>query len=176
MDAAFSAEEPVSVLAGGLEGCRLDSGLLPRAGFEQFDLKAAALGPAHHHPQDHLSPILSVRTAGAGVDCYERVAGVIVASEETLLLKCREPALDVAELAFELASQGWILIDELQHRRQVVAVARQLLPSLEAARNSRVLGADSGRLILIVPEAGCPHLRFQIGDPASQFGGVEEAG
>ena len=51
----------------------------PAAGLQQLDLEAAALGPAHHHPQDHLGPVLGVGAARAGVDGHERVAGVVLA-------------------------------------------------------------------------------------------------
>ena len=95
MDAALGAKKPVSVLARGFEGCRLDPCLLARAGLQQFDFKATALSPAHHHPQDHLGPVLSIGAASAGVDRYERVAGVVVTGEEALFLERRQPPLNV---------------------------------------------------------------------------------
>ena len=98
MHAVLGAEQAVGVLALGAEGRRLDAGLLPRADLEQLDREAAALGPAHHHPQHHLGPVLGVGAAGAGVDRDERVAGVVRAGEEPLLLERREAPLDVGEL------------------------------------------------------------------------------
>ena len=78
--------EAVGVVAGDAEGRGLDARLLARARLQQLDLEAAPLGPAHLHPQHHLRPVLRVGAARAGVDGHERVAGVVVAGEQPLLL------------------------------------------------------------------------------------------
>ena len=97
--------EAVGVVAGDAERCRLDAGLLPGAGLEQLDLEAAPLGPAHLHPQHHLGPVLGVGAARAGVDGHERVARVVVAGEQPLLLGAEQARLDGRDRLLELGGE-----------------------------------------------------------------------
>src|SRR5829696_837023 len=92
MDAALGLQDPVRVLAVNREGRRLQSGLLPSAGLEHLRAETAPLGPAQVHPQQHLRPILGIGAARACVDRDERVAGVVLAAEERVLLEAVELA------------------------------------------------------------------------------------
>ena len=86
---ALGLEDPVGVLAADDHRRGLQAGLLPRARLEHLGLEAAALGPALVHPQQHLGPVLRVRAAAAGLDRDDRVAGVVLAVEERVLLEAR---------------------------------------------------------------------------------------
>ena len=132
--ALLGGVEPVGVLALRAEGRRLDAGLLPRARLQQLGLEAAALGPAHHHPQHHLRPVLGVGAARAGVDGHERVAGVVVAGEEPLLLEGGEPLLDGLERLVELLGELRVLLGELDEPVEVGGVG------LERRGRSRACG------------------------------------
>ena len=46
---------------------------------------------------------------------------------------------------------------------RVVVLAAQALVTLEPPLDSRVLGGDLGRGLLVVPEAGLAHLRLELG-------------
>jgi hypothetical protein len=129
--ALLGGEEPVGVVAGRAEGRRLDAGLLPRAGLQQLHAEAPSLGPAHEHAQDHLGPVLGVRAARAGVDGDERVARVVGAGEQALLLERLQPLLDPGELGVELSRQVGVLLGQLGEVREVGHVAVQRAVGLE---------------------------------------------
>ena len=160
--ALLGGVEAVGVLALGAEGRRLDAGLLPRARLEQLDLEAAPLGPAHHHAQDHLGPVLGVGAAGAGVDGHERVAGVVAAGEQALLLERREALLDGGERLLELGGELRVLVGELDEPLEVLDVARELLVRARAAALARACSAPTlpGGL-RVVPEARLAHLALE---------------
>ena len=153
--------EAVGVLALGAEGGGLDPGLLPRARLEQLDAEAAPLGPAHQHPQHHLGPVLGVGAAGAGVDGHERVAGVVGAGEQPLLLERREPLLDGVERLLDLGGELGVLLGELDQPFEVVDVAGELLVRGQPPRLARVLGADAPGGLRVVPEARLAHLALE---------------
>ncbi len=131
MNTALGAEQAVGVFTGGAEGCRLDAGLIAGTGRQQLDRKTTLLSPAHQHPQDHLGPVLGIGATGASDDRHERVTGVVVASKEPLLFECCQAPLNVAQLAVKLVGKRGVLLGQLQHRRQIVGVAGQLLPAFK---------------------------------------------
>ena len=90
VDATLGLEDPVDVLAAHGERGRLEACLLAGARLEQVGLEAAAFGPAQVHAEENLGPVLSVGPAGAGVDRDERVACVVLAREERVLLEAVE--------------------------------------------------------------------------------------
>ena len=146
--------QAVGVLARGAEGRGLDAGLLPRAHLEQLDLEAAPLGPAHLHAQHHLRPVLGVGAAGARVHGHERVARVVAAGEQALLLELGEALLDGRELLLEALGQLRVLLGELGEALEVLGVGLQRAERLEAALQARVLGAG-----LRAPGRGRPRTR-----------------
>ena len=123
MDALLGVEQAVGVLARRAEGGGLDAGLLPRRRLEQLDVEAAPLGPAHHHAQDHLGPVLGVGAARAGVDGHERVAAVVAAREQALLLELLQALLHAEDLLLELARHLGVLLGQLGQRLEVLDVA-----------------------------------------------------
>ena len=146
VDALLGAVEAVGVLAADAEGGRLDPGLLARAGLEQLDLEAALLGPAHLHPQHHLGPVLGVGAAGAGVDRDDRVARVVGAGEEALLLEREQALLDRVELRRRArAASSSSSSRKLDERLEVLDVGGDAAEGLESARQARVLGAELRR-------------------------------
>ena len=84
-------------------------------------------------------------------------------------------ALDAVELLVDLVGERLVLVGELDQRLEVVDVALELLPGLEPARGARVLGADLGGVLLVVPEAGRAHVALELGDAPREPLGVEEA-
>ena len=115
-------------------------------------LEAALLGPAHLHPQHHLGPVLRVGAAGAGVDRDERVAGVVGAGEQPLLLEREQPLLDRGQRAVELARELLVLLRQLDQRLEVLDVGLDAAEGLEPPRHARVLGADLRRRLGVIPE------------------------
>ena len=97
------------------------------------------------HPQHHLGPVLGVGAARAGVDGHERVAGVVVAGEQALLLERGQARLDRGERLLELGGELRVLLGELDEPVEVLGVGLQLRERVEPALRARVLGADLGR-------------------------------
>ena len=125
------------------------------------------------HAQHHLGPVLGVGPAGAGVDRHERVAGVVAAGEQPLLLERRQPRLDRRERLLELGRQLRVLLGHLDQPVEVLDVARQRLVGLQPARRARVLGADLAGGLRVVPEAGLAHLGLERSDALPQRSGVK---
>ena len=87
VDAALGLERPIGVFALDGERRGLEAGFLPRARLEQLRLEAAVGRPAQVHAQQDLGPVLRVGAARAADDGHDRVAGVVLAVEERLLLR-----------------------------------------------------------------------------------------
>ena len=88
--AALRPEDPVGVLALDGEGCGLEAGFFAGARLDDLGLEAAVVGPALVHAQEHLGEVLRVRAADVGLQRHDRVAGVVLAAEERLLLQAFE--------------------------------------------------------------------------------------
>jgi hypothetical protein len=172
--ALLRAEEAVGVLARRAERRGLDAGLLPRAGLEQVDLEAALLGPAHLHPQHHLRPVLGVRAARAGVDGDERVAAVVLAREQALLLELDEALLEGRELVVELGRDVGVLGEQLGERVELLDPRLEVAERLHPPRDRLVLHPEPGRLALVVVEAGVGHLLLEVGDARLELLGLQE--
>ena len=121
-------------------------------------VEAALLGPPHLHSQHHLRPVLGVGPAGARVDRHQRVAGVVPAGEQPLLLELVEALLYGPDLVLELAGDVRVLLGQLGERLEVLDVPLELTVHRQPLAGARVLGPDLRRSLLVVPEAGLPHL------------------
>ena len=128
---------------GGTEGRGLDARLLPRADLEQLDVEAAPLGPAHLHAQDHLGPVLGVGAAGAGVDGDERVARVVVAGEQPLLLERAQPRLDGRDRLLELVGELRVLVGELGEPLEILGVGPRASVKSSSRRCVRACSAPT---------------------------------
>ncbi len=108
------------------------------------------------------------------VDRDERVAGVVGAGEQALLLERRRAGpRPVVELLGDLVVQRRVLLGELEHRLEVADVAGERLPGVQATRGAGVLGGDLRGLLLVVPEAGRAHPPLELGHRAGQAIGIE---
>ena len=173
VDALLAGVQAVRVLALDQEGGGLDPRLLPRRDLQQLDLEAALLGPSHLHPQQHLGPVLSVGPPRPGVDRDERVARVVAAGEEALLLELLQALLNAADLVLELARDLGVLLGELGERLEVLDVTLQVAVQRQPLARARVLGPDLRRPLLVIPEAGLPHLVLERLNALAQLGWVK---
>ena len=163
--AAFGLEDPVRVLALDGERRGLDPVLLARADVEHLGLEAALRGPAQVHAQQDLRPVLRVGAARVGLDRDDRVAAVVLAAEERVLLQALELAVERRDRGPDLAGEA------LVHREQlarVVELAAQPVVALEPLRDPGVLRGDRGRALLVVPESRLPELLLELGEPRPQ--------
>src|SRR5438270_8430157 len=102
VDAALGLEHSVGVLTLDGERGGLEARLLARARLDELGLEAAVGGPAQVHAEQDLGPVLCVRAAGAGVDRDDRVAGVVLAVEERVLLEPLELAAERDDRGLDL--------------------------------------------------------------------------
>ena len=91
----------------------LEARLLARARLDELRLEAAVGRPAQVHAQEHLGPVLRVGAAGAGRDRHNRVAGVVLAVEQRLLLQARELGPDGRDLLGDLGLELGLELEQL---------------------------------------------------------------
>jgi hypothetical protein len=84
VDACLGREQPVGVLALDAERRALYARLLTLLVLDDLGLEAAPLGPLQVHLEQHLGPVLRLRSARAGVDGADGIAGVVLAGEHHL--------------------------------------------------------------------------------------------
>ena len=77
MDAGFRRKIAIGVLADHVKRNRLDSGFFTVLIIEHLRLEAILLGPSQIHPHEHLSPVLCLGSAGAGMDIDDSVELVV---------------------------------------------------------------------------------------------------
>ena len=105
VDAVFTLQESVGVLALDHNVRGLQPGLVPFQIVQDLIGEAVALGPAGVHPVEHLAPVLGLGAAGTGMEAHQGVVPVVVAGEQGL-----QPA------AFHFPGQGLeALLQLLQH-------------------------------------------------------------
>jgi midasin (ATPase involved in ribosome maturation) len=98
MNAGFSLEVPVGIIAFDRESNAFDAGLFTRLIFKDLFPIAAAITPANIHAQKNLRPVLRFRTTGAWVKTDNRVTAVIRITEQLSQLGLRDFARYFGEL------------------------------------------------------------------------------
>ena len=166
MDSALGLQRAVCVLALDGDRRRLQAGLLSRARLDRLGLEATIGGPAQVHAQEHLRPVLSVRAPGSRVDLEHRIASVVLAVEERVLLQASEFGLERGDQLRDLV----LVFAELEQLARVRVLALQALVALELAGKTCVLGGDARRTGLVVPEPGSSHRLLEL-CPGAGLGG-----
>ena len=101
------------------------------------------------------------------MDRDDRVAGVVVTSEQRVLLETLELTPQGGDTSLELGELG-VAGRELEKLAQVARLALEALVALDPASQTRVIGRDPRRGLLVVPETGRGHRRLELGDPRLQ--------
>ncbi len=158
MHAALGLQRAVRVLALDRHRGRLEARLLARARLDRLGLEAAVGGPAQVQPQEHVGPVLGVRSTRARVDLEDGVARVVLAVEQRVLLQTTELALERRDELRDLL----LVLAEREQLRRVLELALEPLVALELADEPRVLGGDASRTRLVVPEPGSPHRLLEL--------------
>ena len=125
-------------------------------------LEAAVGRPAEVHAEEHLGPVLRVGAARPGRDRDDRVAGVVLAVEERLLLQAGELGADRRDLLGDLRLERGVELEEL---RRVVDLAAQRARSGRACAETRECSVEVRAAVgLVVPEPGAPMLGLELGE------------
>ena len=152
---ALCAQDAVRVLTLNRERGGLEPGLLAGTRLDHPGLEAAVLGPALVHAQEHLGEVLRVGAADVGLQRHDSVTGVVVAREQCFLLEQVELFLERDDRFGDLGLHAAVHREELA---RVLVLAEELVVTVELALHARMLGRDLRGPLLVVPEAGRPHL------------------
>src|SRR5262249_55667654 len=138
VDAGLGLRVAVGVRSRNGEGGALEPRALTGLVLEQLDPEAPALAPAEGHAEQHLGPVLRLETTGARVYLDDRVAGVVLAAEETGQLEVAQLALDLLHPLRELAEGvGITFLRQLEVHARLVGALAQALPAVERRLESR---------------------------------------
>jgi hypothetical protein len=150
------------------EGGREQPGLLPFGRLVDFDREAAPLGPALVHPEEHLGPVLGVRTARAGVHFTHGVELVVFAGEQRLQLQRPESRTEgvdhVDQFGVERGvtrSLGGRFLAQLEQCLRVLERAAQRVELFQVSGDPPEFLGDGARIVSVVPEIGPGHFGLQ---------------
>ena len=174
MHARLRSKQTVGVFTGDRKGGRLESGLLARLVVEQSELEAVALGPAPVHAEEHLGPVLRLRSSRSRVQGDNRVQSVVFSRQQ----RCGFELVDLVPKRIQSRAQV---------ARDVLAFASQLEVSVEVGEGSvkayvgfepffepAARGKNFRRSILILPEVGLGYLLLDGLELAASCGCVKE--
>ena len=116
------------------------------------------------HAEQHLRPVLRVGAAGAGVDLADRVALVVLATEQRAQLEAIELLPDLRHPVGDLTLDGVVALFacELEQRLEIRDALRQTVDELDVDAHARLLRRDLARLFLVVPQLGIGGLRVEL--------------
>ena len=79
-------KQTIRILADGIEGDRLDASFFPVLIINHSCFETILLGPSKIHAHEHLGPILSLSSSGAGMNVHDRIEPVIFIRQQHLRL------------------------------------------------------------------------------------------
>ena len=160
----FSAcQHAVGVLAPHGEGGRLEARLVARGRLEDLEAVAARSAQRGVGAQQHLGPVLGVGPAGAGRQGADRVAGVVLAGEQRLLLQPVDLAPDAGLALGHLGQEARLVGHQLDEPREVVDLALEGAVGLEPPADAGVLRRQPPGGARVVPHAGRGQGLVQLG-------------
>src|SRR5438876_965858 len=163
----LALEEAVGVLARDLDGRRLDPRLVSGEKVHDLRLEPRALAPAEVHPEEHLRPVLGLRTARARVDREDRRLDVVRPRHHDLQLELVEVLAEARDAGGDLGVEASVvrLCRQLEEHGEVLGARRQLLQPTDAPAELRALADELLRAAVVLPEGGRRHLPFERGEP-----------
>ena len=121
VDPRLRAQHAVGVLAGELDGRRLDAGDFAFGFFEHLDREALALAVLDVHAQQHRRPVLRLGAAGAGLDVDEGVERVGRVVEHAPEFQPGDVLLDAVDVGGD-GVQRVVVVFLARHLEQVAGV------------------------------------------------------
>src|SRR5207237_6975116 len=102
MSPRLAPEKAVGILALDLDGRRLDPRLVAGEEIHDLRLAARALAPAEIHPEEHLRPVLRLRSASTGMDREDRRFRVVGARHHDLQLELVQVSAEAGDPGVDL--------------------------------------------------------------------------
>jgi hypothetical protein len=159
----FRLHQAVNIFAINLESHGLDARTLAFQPIRNRRLETAALRPSQIHTQQHLRPILALRTARAGMYGDDGAASVVLAGEQHGRFQALQQvgvnlgvALDIGLNVFTLARQFEHGVEIVGHGADALVVGDGLLQLLAFLH-------DLLALLGLIPEVGRGDLVFGFG-------------
>ena len=158
--AALAFQIAVGVVAGDLEGHRLDARLVAVQQVQQLHREAHPLGEAGVHAVEHLGPVLGLGAARARVQREDAVAVVVLAGQQRLEPQGLQVALQAFKLGPDLVHAALVvgLLRKLHQHLDVVRPGNQAFIVLDAVLHRAGLRGHLLCPLRIVPEARGAHV------------------
>ena len=123
-----------------------------------------ALGPAQVHAEQHVGPVLGLRSSRTRVKGDDGVALVVFASEERADLEVLDARAEPGEPRFDLGLDAGIAfgLSELVQDGQVFVHTDQVVVRLQVVLEAGQLPELRLRGCLIVPEVGCGRFLLEL--------------
>jgi hypothetical protein len=156
MHAGFGLEPAIGILAADLDGGRLDAGFFALGLFQVFDLETVLLGPAGVHAQQHRSPVLTLGTAGPGMDFEIGVEPIGLARKQGFQLAARNFLFQLLERILRLEHDARIVLGlaEFDHADIVIELAFDRADAAKLILQRGPLLHQLLRFLGVVPEIG----------------------
>ncbi|MNC45984.1 hypothetical protein D3C75_949780 [compost metagenome] len=160
----FSLQVTVSVEALDQQRDTLDARFVARQIIEHLNLEAVLFGPAGIHAQQHLSPVLGLRSARTRMQLQNGIELVIRLIKQQLKLKIIDFACYSADSSGNLCRKLFIafFISQLRHHCCIIILLLQLLKMVHGGFHRIHFANDTLCLLGIIPEAGRSHLLFKV--------------
>src|SRR5260370_22161531 len=173
MYAYLAGQQAECVFSIDAERRRLDACLFAGLIVVEHRLKFLALGPAHVHAHQHLSPVLGFSSAGSRMNCHDGIAGIIVAGKQRLSFQA------IYELAQRVNFAAQVGFDVLAFARKVkvggdvTGASDQIFFSREQMLQALFLAHDLLGFSRIRPQIGVGGLLVYFGEMLSGSAGVK---
>ena len=167
VNAGFSREKAVRILARELHRRRLDARFFPRRFVEHCRAHALAFSPAQIHAKENGRPILRLRPPRTGLDSHDRVEVIGLPGEQRLGFQVRDVAIRGVELPIQLFQQVVLLFDvglflgEMDVRLDVAGDGCELLVCSNLFFGPLPFAENALCSFLIVPKIGVRDARFE---------------
>ena len=184
MDTPFGLQEPEGVAATHHELGRADAGLGPFRDGLDLEGETPPVGPPGVHAKQGLGPVLSIGATGSGLHLADRVALVVLATEQRPQLEFVESAGQRCHHLDDLSLQAVVslLRCHLDQRFGILDITGQAVVEVEVRDNRGQVLLHPSTTVLVVPQVGVGHLGLQanpafrlLGDP-EVAGGLVETG
>ncbi len=156
MHAGLGLEPAIGVCALDLKGRGFQPRFLAGVRFDQLDLIALIVGPAHIHAEQHFGPILAFRAACARVDFEERIVGIGLAREQGLDLALLGFVAQRGDAAFRIGDNFRIALffAQLDERHSIVEPGFEVRIGVDGGFEMLTFAHELLRARGIAPEVG----------------------
>ena len=156
MDTILRLQIAIGIVAAlYLHGHALDTSLIAVEQAGDRHLIAMSLCPAHIHPHQHRSPVLSLRTAGTRVYLQHRLHGILLLTEHVLQFQILDGLHGIPISLVDLLFRHHLIFIEVESQLQFVGQCTYLFITVKPAPDTLhllhlLLGPDT-----VFPEVWC---------------------